>query len=247
MEVHAHTHTARKKWTHYFWEFLMLFLAVFCGFLAEYQLEHKIEKNKAKQYIVSFYQDLKNDTAEFAGHIATDKEKVEALSGVFNCYRMLEKNPKEDSCLRKLIRYSSSFTDLIYTDRTLQQLKNAGGMRLLQKEDADSILAYDYRLRRYLSYESSLLQERQTNIRDLYNGILNFKSKRELGLPADSLTDADKEYLLFTTDKAVLNKLFNEIYHYSESIKNARLRMISGLQARAKRLIIYFKNKYHFE
>jgi hypothetical protein len=28
MEVHAHTHTERKKWTHYFWEFLMLFLAV---------------------------------------------------------------------------------------------------------------------------------------------------------------------------------------------------------------------------
>ena len=22
MEVHAHTHTPRKKWTHYFWEFL---------------------------------------------------------------------------------------------------------------------------------------------------------------------------------------------------------------------------------
>ena len=30
MEVHAHTHTERKKWTHYFWESLMLFLAVFC-------------------------------------------------------------------------------------------------------------------------------------------------------------------------------------------------------------------------
>jgi hypothetical protein len=27
----------------------MLFLAVFCGFLAEYQLEHKIEKNREKQ------------------------------------------------------------------------------------------------------------------------------------------------------------------------------------------------------
>ena len=33
MEVHAHTHTARKKWTHYLWEFLMLFLSVFGGFL----------------------------------------------------------------------------------------------------------------------------------------------------------------------------------------------------------------------
>ena len=48
MEVHAHTHTSRKKWTHYFWEFLMLSLAVFCGFFAEYQLEHKIEKDREK-------------------------------------------------------------------------------------------------------------------------------------------------------------------------------------------------------
>ena len=34
MEVHHHSHPStssghRKKWTHYFWEFLMLFLAVF--------------------------------------------------------------------------------------------------------------------------------------------------------------------------------------------------------------------------
>src|SRR6188474_53887 len=63
MEVHTHSHTARKKWTHYFWEFLMLFLAVFCGFLAEYQLEHKIEKNKEKQFMVSMIEDLKADTS----------------------------------------------------------------------------------------------------------------------------------------------------------------------------------------
>jgi len=39
MEVHAQTQTPRKKWIHYFCEFLMLFLAVFCGFLAEYKLK----------------------------------------------------------------------------------------------------------------------------------------------------------------------------------------------------------------
>jgi hypothetical protein len=48
MEVHAHTHTARKKWTHYLWEFLMLFLAVFCGFLAENQREHFVEHQREK-------------------------------------------------------------------------------------------------------------------------------------------------------------------------------------------------------
>ena len=71
MEVHHHAHTARKKWTHYFWEFLMLFLAVFCGFLAEYQLEHKIEKDRAKDFAVLMFEDLKKDTAFFKN--CTDK------------------------------------------------------------------------------------------------------------------------------------------------------------------------------
>src|SRR5215207_4944514 len=69
MEVHAHAHTARKKWTHYFWEFLMLFLAVFCGFLAEYQLEHKIEKDRERQYIKSFGEDLAPDTTDLNSRI----------------------------------------------------------------------------------------------------------------------------------------------------------------------------------
>jgi hypothetical protein len=61
MEVHAHTHTQRKKWTNYFWEFLMLFLAVFCGFLAEYQLEHKIERDRAKQFLQSMFVDVRTN------------------------------------------------------------------------------------------------------------------------------------------------------------------------------------------
>src|SRR5688572_13509325 len=70
MEVHAHTHTPRKKWTHYFWEFLMLFLAVFCGFLAEYQLEHIIEHQREKEYAYRLYEDTKADTSILNGEIA---------------------------------------------------------------------------------------------------------------------------------------------------------------------------------
>jgi hypothetical protein len=59
MEVHQHSHTVpiaigRKKWTHYFWEFLMLFLAVTLGFFVENQREHYIEDQRAKQY-ASFF------------------------------------------------------------------------------------------------------------------------------------------------------------------------------------------------
>ena len=61
MEVHAHSHTARKKWTHYFWEFLMLFLAVFAGFLAENQREHIIEKKRAHQFLQSMLVDVRTN------------------------------------------------------------------------------------------------------------------------------------------------------------------------------------------
>src|SRR4030095_10992935 len=69
MEVHAHSHTPRKKWTHYFWGFLMLFLAVFCGFLAENQRVHCVEHQREKQYIRSKIEDVRSDTAIFNGGI----------------------------------------------------------------------------------------------------------------------------------------------------------------------------------
>ena len=84
MEVHAHTHTARKKWTHYFWEFLMLFLAVFCGFLAEYQLEHKIEKDREKEYAGALYDELLADSVSFSNKIklVLKKKRTVIICGV---------------------------------------------------------------------------------------------------------------------------------------------------------------------
>jgi hypothetical protein len=60
METHAHhLHTAPgKKWTHYFFEFLMLFLAVFLGFIAENQREHNVEKDRAHQFLQSMLLDV---------------------------------------------------------------------------------------------------------------------------------------------------------------------------------------------
>ena len=40
----------------------MLFLTVFCGFLAEYQLEHNIERDKVREFSNSFYYELSNDS-----------------------------------------------------------------------------------------------------------------------------------------------------------------------------------------
>src|SRR6185436_1658976 len=73
MEVHANNHTSRKKWTNYLWEFVMLFLAVFCGFLAEYQLEHKIEKERAKKYLQSMLLDVRTNIKNLDSLIGQDE------------------------------------------------------------------------------------------------------------------------------------------------------------------------------
>ncbi len=124
MEIHHHGHVhEKKKWKEYVFQFLMLFLAVFCGFLAEYQLEHTIEKDRARQYIKSFYEDLKTDTTEYSKVIASYKSSVKALENRKECYDSI-KYADSDKCLVKLLFNSSKgFTDLITADQTLQQLK----------------------------------------------------------------------------------------------------------------------------
>ena len=75
MEVHAHSHSERKKWTHYFWEFLMLFLAVFAGFLAENQREHYVEHQREKQYAEELYDEFFADSIAVADKIKLRLEK----------------------------------------------------------------------------------------------------------------------------------------------------------------------------
>ena len=60
METHAHElHKAPGSgWKHYFFEFFMLFLAVFFGFLAENLREHLSDKEKGKVYIASLVEEL---------------------------------------------------------------------------------------------------------------------------------------------------------------------------------------------
>src|SRR6478672_2507959 len=58
---HAHNRTSRKKWTHYLWEFLMLFLAVFAGFLAENFREHSVEKRRAHQFLESMQVEVRTN------------------------------------------------------------------------------------------------------------------------------------------------------------------------------------------
>ena len=254
MEVHHHAHTApahggtgRKKWTHYFWEFLMLFLAVFCGFLAEYQLEHKIEKKKANQYIHSFYKDLKTDTTTFGRIINSGEIKLAAFSDIFKCYDTIRKNWRSTSCLIPLVKNSRSNITVTFSDGTLQQLKTAGGYRMLNTEDRDSIIGYDNSKQDYKNYESTIFQQTQDIVRSTFSMIGDFESNKFI---SPSIAGADSSHtempLLFSENKDLLNKYFNDLFRY-KTVINGQIREIKGRKEKAERLVAYFKKKYSLE
>src|SRR6187549_3266764 len=106
MEVHHHSHTSdpdshrgRKKWTHYFWEFFMLFIAVTLGFFVENMREHYIEHKRGLQYIRSFVEDLKTDTAGFSHTIAQYKIKEAQLDQLYVCYDSISMKFQPGSCM----------------------------------------------------------------------------------------------------------------------------------------------------
>jgi hypothetical protein len=85
MEVHHHSHHP-KKWKEYITEFLMLFLAVSLGFMAENIREHQIEQNREKQYMVSFVADLESDIVNILEGMPRKDARMKAIDTLFQYF-----------------------------------------------------------------------------------------------------------------------------------------------------------------
>ena len=251
MEVHHHTQSARKKWVHYFWEFLMLFLAVFCGFLAENQREHFIEHKREKEYIRSLIRDVATDTVNINDLIfnptlgfASIQKTCDSLIDGFAEYR-IHFTVAGERQMRWLL--NTGFPDFIYTDRTMQQLKNAGGLRLIRNlTAADSIISYDAAVRDiFLELES--LGEFFSAIRNFR--IDNFSMRRRQELRRDH-SDAGIEKMkisLWTGPDAIASdKLYNLIWFYRGVIES-RIGYLIDLKLKGAMLIEVLRKEYHLK
>ncbi len=242
MEVHAHSHTARKKWTHYFWEFLMLFLAVFCGFLAEYQLEHTIEKQKGADYIKSMIEDLQNDTAKLSkvtGSLSKINKSIDTIILYYN-----DIGTSTNPVLLRNLRAINGFPTFFYSDRTIQQLKNSGGMRLIKdKKAADGIMEYDAIIRNY--------ENNATYVQRYWEGLtahrLNIIDRQSLdNLISNSAGSKVEPGYLITNDPIALRKLKNLIYELQFYHRNT-IRDNTRLIDKATGLIETLKTQYHLQ
>ena len=250
MEVHKHPHhvTHSKKWTEYLLEFFMLFLAVFLGFVAENVREHIVEKERAKQYIESFYEDLRTDSARLNYLIGFETRKIEALNVLQSCYDSLLNNQVPVS-LVNVIKNSLSVNGYLMTRRTLGQLYAAGGFRLLPKADADSILHYETTGDNLEGYQRTIYQQAQDNLRNSFSQVVDFTAYTKLysNVVENPYPDSQTSTpLLVSTDKMMLNKYFNELFQYLRVIV-AHRNWLKRFKTQSVALLNFFKNKYHLQ
>ncbi len=245
MEVHHHAHTARKKWAHYFWEFLMLFLAVFCGFLAEYQLEHKIEKTREKQYIRSFLEDLAADTVDLARSAAYCELTVRRTDSLI---ALLSDPNRENAAgdiyyFLRVIHRSDVFS---LNDRTIVQLRNAGGMRLVSKKAvADSMVSY-YKQADFIRFIYEEQTEFRRSLRPHFPKILDGLEYAYVINDENEVIRSDKPLKLRSADPETINTCILILQNIKGINLGIRMRLLQ-FSEKAKMIREFIKDTYHMK
>jgi len=247
MEVHAHTHTPRKKWTHYLWEFLMLFLAVTLGFFVENQREHYIEAKRERQYIQSFYEDLTADERDLQSNInflRAQAQQTDSLHALMK--NITTKKPANlvYMYLRGVVRGTAG---LLYpNDKTIVQLRNAGGMRLIKNKGVSDSMALYYReveLIRVLSQEG---QVNKASLREKSIPLLNADDYAKIVDSNSAIINPSETIYLRQADPEVINSCLIEVNRIKTLNGGIAIR-IQRLKEKAGRIKEFIKQEYHLK
>ena len=190
MEVHHHAHTSRKKWTHYFWEFFMLFLAVTLGFFVENQREHFIEHKREKKLIADMLEDLRRDSTYLSLCI---NRFIPNHSRLLDSAIMLLEQPRNEKDRETYQAYLTATEwnyNYIPTERTLSQLRSYGH-RLIRNAVVADVLS-----------ELEILNKVYYDINDHVHSLQN---------------DIDESAYVFA-DLAVVSNLFITEYPYPNDV-----------------------------
>ncbi|MCY7310025.1 MAG: hypothetical protein LH619_04535 [Chitinophagaceae bacterium] len=240
----------------------MLFLAVFCGFLAEYQLEHKIERERAKKYMYDMVENLKYDTIRYNRNLVNNELIGKQLDSFRAEISQAVKGKIDGNRLYDLWWKCKGFNSVVFNRAAITQLKNSGSLRLI-KNDALSSSISDYYERKITACEEAEEKLRKSEER------LSISSSHFFNYePFDDLLSTETQYNVTTPDSIIarnnkrlygnppltllnnnpsdLKLLYNDVAMKEEAMKgyNAFLRWA---RETAEALMIQIEDEYHFK
>ncbi|HYM92620.1 MAG TPA: hypothetical protein VET23_00645 [Chitinophagaceae bacterium] len=144
MEVHQHAHhEGKKNWKSYFWEFLMLFLAVTLGFFVENQREHYNEHLRAKEFSKTLVKDLQSDTAAIHAQNKTAKTYI-AIADSLLALSKAKLEGRLASRFSFYTRFMYWTVPITWNRATFEQIKNSGSLRYFKNYQLlEKMIKYD--------------------------------------------------------------------------------------------------------
>jgi len=247
METHAHHlhHAPGKKFWHYFYEFLMLFLAVSCGFLAENMREKYVERNRETEFMKSLVEDLQMDTSQFSNIKIFRLDRLSKMDSLFIFFHDHSNGPVPAYgyvLANKLFGHAGFFQN----SGTLDQLKNSGGLRVIRYRNVvDSIESYDQQIKRIALrdiYETNFSFDHNKLLQRLFDGRAILKILTE----TNNMTNSASPSAVIKLNEQYLSEYLNSLRTFQTLVlKDMDLQVT--VKDKAIRLITVIKKEYHLE
>ena len=224
----------KSAWN-YLFEFLLVFLAVFSGFIAENIRVQLSENKREKEFIRSIVEDIKSDTLESNLILG----QLQRISTGLDSVLILLSSPEISENSNEVYRLWSANMGLdvfVSNDRTIQQLKNSGELRLIRnKAVSDRIMKYDLTLKKYY-VQSNLMYgalSEITNYSQLFD-VIRLSKNPVLPVP---LTEQGKRSL---------NEAYSNLQLWNRGLTGL-ISWLRDVNMEGKNLIGFIKSEYHLE
>lgn len=181
--------------------------------------ERKIEEN----YITSIIEDAETDLSNFTKAIAANEARMAKLDSLKQlCFNYDGQPEAEPMLMFSHFRCLTVPNFVAQTDRTLSQLKNSGGMRLIQnKESVDAIIDYEMSFEK-LSNQQVWFEGGIKSLMEAGMPIFNNKYLPDIKTGKFDSETFFKTARLLNNDKAKIIELGNRAYN-SYAFTNAYL------------------------
>ncbi len=235
----------------------MLFLAVFCGFLAENKREHIVEKQRARQYARSLVHDLGEDIrmvrviiTQMQNHIVV----IDSLSAYIRGRSLGQMRNIDLFVLGSLDRYRP----YKWSRATTEQLIHSGSLRYFSDPElvnqVSSYVAFTYHLDEDFAGDEERANSTATRRHEVIDMnypshfIYGLRNNRDSALQTEfyrTLHDTDRTPLL-ATDLRAVRIFLNDKLNIRRNLFIRETEELPAVVSQAEAIIALLKKRYHF-
>jgi hypothetical protein len=233
MEVHHHPEVEKKGFKAYILEGLMIFLAVFMGFVAENIREAVVEKKRETAYVKEMVNNLKYDTIRCNRNIASDQKDMLGLDTLRQeLQKAINGTVNGNKLYYLFIQYTRTFGRAVFNSSAYTELKSSGSLRLIADKKLVTQMSdyYDRRVMAAISGQPSELRDQLKKTNNMFfswayfDDLIKASDNKDAGFKTvynyQKILSAQPALKLLDTKPADLQRLYNETADFELGVKD---------------------------